>query len=467
MVRRNNQTNRLIMWAVIAVDFILLNIVIFIQEQTGMKMRDWNWEQHQMFFEISNVALLIAEWKYRGAIHERIVSAGEILQRASLLTLTQVVIAYILMRHIMFWMGAGWLLIQIGIVFWVSVVFLRLAERNIIKYFRRVGWNTRTVTFIGNNKELSRVYNELMNDPTKGYRMLGYYADSRYEYARIPWLGTLRELLEKAEKGQAPELGDELYVSLSRKDKATIRRLSQLCDSQVTRFFYVPVSVETLGLNLQREYLSDVELFTTHESPLESVVNRALKRAFDIVIALVALALTGLLMPIIYIVIKLQSPGPIFFKQLRTGMDGKEFYCYKFRSMHVNKDADKLQATKDDPRKFPFGNLMRKTNLDEFPQFWNVLKGDMSVIGPRPHMLAHTEQYSHLIREYMVRHFVKPGVTGWAQVTGYRGETKELWQMEERVRRDIWYIENWSIWLDILIVWLTFKTFFVHDKNAY
>ena len=467
MVRRNNQTNRLIMWAVIVADFILLNIIIFVQEQTGMKMGDWNWEQHQMFFEISNVALLIAEWKFRGAIHERIVSAGEILQRASLLTLTQVVIAYILMRHIMFWMGAGWLLIQIGIVFWVSVVFLRLAERNIIKYFRRVGWNTRTVTFIGNNKELSRVYNELMNDPTKGYRMLGYYANSRYEYARIPWLGTLRELLEKAEKGQAPELGDELYVSLSRKDKATIRRLSQLCDSQVTRFFYVPVSVETLGLNLQREYLSDVELFTTHESPLESVVNRALKRAFDIFIALVALALTGLLMPIIYIVIKLQSPGPIFFKQLRTGMDGKEFYCYKFRSMHVNNDADKLQATKDDPRKFPFGNLMRKTNLDEFPQFWNVLKGDMSVIGPRPHMLAHTEQYSHLIREYMVRHFVKPGVTGWAQVTGYRGETKELWQMEERVRRDIWYIEHWSIWLDILIVWLTFKTFFVHDKNAY
>lgn len=455
------------MWAVIVADFILLNIIIFVQEQTGVKMRDWNWEQHQMFYEISNVALLIAEWKFRGAIHERIVSAGEILQRASLLTLTQVVIAYILMRHIMFWMGAGWLLIQIGTVFWVSAVFLRLAERNIIKYFRRVGWNTRTVTFIGNNKELSRVYNELMNDPTKGYRMLGYYADSQREDARIPWLGTVKELLENIENGRVPELGDELYVSLSRRDKKTIRQLSQLCDSQVTRFFYVPVSVETLGLNLQREYLSDVELFTTHESPLESVVNRALKRAFDIFIALVALALTGLLMPIIYIVIKLQSPGPIFFKQLRTGMDGKEFYCYKFRSMHVNKDADKLQATKDDPRKFPFGNLMRKTNLDEFPQFWNVLKGDMSVIGPRPHMLAHTEQYSHLIREYMVRHFVKPGVTGWAQVTGYRGETKELWQMEERVRRDIWYIEHWSIWLDILIVWLTFKTFFVHDKNAY
>ena len=125
--------------------------------------------------------------------------------------------------------------------------------------------------------------------------------------------------------------------------------------------------------------------------------------------------------------------------------------------MHVNKDADKVQATKDDPRKYPFGNFMRKANIDELPQFLNVLKGDMSIVGPRPHMLAHTEMYSHLIDKYMVRHFVKPGVTGWAQVTGYRGETKELWQMEGRVKRDIWYMEHWSIWLDIRIIWLTIK----------
>ena len=148
-------------------------------------------------------------------------------------------------------------------------------------------------------------------------------------------------------------------------------------------------------------------------------------------------------------------------------MDGKDFYCLKFRSMHVNKDADRLQATKDDPRKYPFGNFMRKANIDELPQFWNVLRGDMSIVGPRPHMLAHTEQYSQLIDKYMVRHFVKPGVTGWAQVTGFRGETKELWQMEGRVKRDIWYMEHWSIWLDIRIIWLTIKTIFIHDKNAY
>ena len=192
-----------------------------------------------------------------------------------------------------------------------------------------------------------------------------------------------------------------------------------------------------------------------------------MKRTLDIILSLIFLIPTALIFPFVFIIMKIQSPGPILFKQKRTGLDGKTFYCYKFRSMHVNKDADRLQATKDDPRKYPFGNFMRKANIDELPQFINVLQGRMSIVGPRPHMLAHTEQYSELIDKYMVRHFVKPGVTGWAQVTGFRGETKELWQMEGRVKRDIWYMEHWSIWLDFRIIWLTAKSIFIHDKNAY
>ena len=152
---------------------------------------------------------------------------------------------------------------------------------------------------------------------------------------------------------------------------------------------------------------------------------------------------------------------------MMTGTSPRDIDCYKFRSMHVNSDADRLQATEDDPRKFPFGDFMRKTNIDELPQLWNVLIGDMSIVGPRPHMLAHTEQYDKLIQKYMVRHFVKPGVTGWAQVTGFRGETRELWQMEGRVERDIWYIQYWSLRLDLRIIWLTVKTIFKRDKKAY
>jgi putative colanic acid biosynthesis UDP-glucose lipid carrier transferase len=280
-------------------------------------------------------------------------------------------------------------------------------------------------------------------------------------------LGSFEDFLAGMRQPENLVLGDELYLCVSRREKDVIRSISKLCDHQVVRFFYVPVSVESIGLNLKREFLDDIEIYATYENPLQNSVNRFVKRVFDIVLSLVFLIPTALLFPIIYLIIKIQSPGPIFFKQLRTGLDGKDFYCLKFRSMHVNKDADRLQATKDDPRKFPFGNFMRKANIDELPQFWNVLRGDMSIVGPRPHMLAHTEQYSQLIDKYMVRHFVKPGVTGWAQVTGYRGETKELWQMEGRVKRDIWYMEHWSIWLDIRIIWMTIKTIFVHDKNAY
>lgn len=163
----------------------------------------------------------------------------------------------------------------------------------------------------------------------------------------------------------------------------------------------------------------------------------------------------------------LTMPGPVFFKQKRNGLNDKEFYCYKFRSMRVNTQADSLQATKDDPRKTRWGNIMRKTSIDELPQFINVLLGDMSVVGPRPHMLKHTEEYSKLINKYMVRHFVKPGITGWSQVTGYRGETKELKDMEGRIRGDIWYIEHWSFGLDLFIIYKTVANAIHGEKNAY
>lgn len=259
----------------------------------------------------------------------------------------------------------------------------------------------------------------------------------------------------------------EIFCSLSHNKDEEIKRIMQFCDKNVIHFHYVPRQFGNYQLNLKPEQLGEFRLYTNRKEPLLEVQNYALKRAFDIVFSgCVCLCLLPFL-PIIALIIKLQSPGPIFFKQARTGSDGRNFYCIKFRSMHVNADADKIQATKNDPRKFAFGNFMRKTNIDELPQFINVLKGDMSIVGPRPHMLKHTEMYSQIIDKYMVRHFCKPGITGWAQVTGYRGETKEVWQMEERIKRDIWYIENWSFWLDIKIIFLTAKSVIIPDKNAY
>ena len=437
------------------------------------------------------------------------ISAGDILQRVVGLVLVQMVLAYVIMKMMSMAVPVGKVMLMLTPPFFVLLIVSRMVERWTVKRFRQLGRNSRTVTFIGNDPELMNIYDKLVNDSTMGYRVMGYYADDEmgewthskmddgrrkmddgrslkaeigglkgetameasnlsHQPSDLKRLGTLQEFMRKiVMEPDELHLGDELYVSLSRRDREIIKRISQFCDHQVIRFYYVPVSVESLGINLKREMLDDMEVYTTYEIPLASPVNKAIKRAFDIAASLVFLIPTALMFPFIWAIIKIQSPGPIFFRQKRTGLDGKDFEMLKFRSMHVNKDADKVQATKNDPRKFPFGSFMRKSNIDELPQFLNVLKGDMSFVGPRPHMLLHTEQYSQLIDKYMVRHFVKPGLTGWAQVTGFRGETKELWQMEERVKRDIWYIEHWSIWLDIRIIWLTAKTIFVHDKNAY
>ncbi len=191
------------------------------------------------------------------------------------------------------------------------------------------------------------------------------------------------------------------------------------------------------------------------------------RRTLDILVSLVVLLSLMPFFPIIAFIIKYQSPGPLFFGQERTGLNGKTFRMYKFRSMHVNDEANTVQATLNDPRKFPFGKIMRRTSIDELPQLYNILKGDMSLIGPRPHMLAHTEYYSKLIPYYMDRHKVKPGVTGWAQVKGWRGDTPELWMMEGRVLRDIWYVEHRNVWLDLYILVLTVKAVLFPAKGAH
>ena len=454
MRRNNDQSNRIIKWMVMAGDFVVLNAIMLGFARWHWRMESWPAGRVEIFILVGNIALMLSMLRFSTIIHLRIVGAGDILQRLVGLTMLQAVLAYLLLKVFAYNTPIGWLLWEIGTVFAAVLLAKRLAERWFLKLYREAGRNTRSVTLVGSDSELAAIEERLRNDATLGYRILAHYAD-------------VDEFVRMAAHPEQLKLGDELYLCVSRKERDAIRRISRLCDLQVVRFFYVPVSVESIGLNLKREMIEDMEVFTTHENPLQNSVNRFVKRAFDIVLSLVFLGITALLFPLIYLIIKIQSPGPVFFRQERTGLDGRSFMMLKFRSMHVNKDADRLQATKDDPRKFRFGSFMRRSNIDELPQFWNVLKGSMSIVGPRPHMLAHTEMYSRLIDQYMVRHFVKPGVTGWAQVTGYRGETKELWQMEGRVKRDIWYMEHWSIWLDLRIVWMTVKTIFIHDKQAY
>lgn len=469
MARRNNRTNALIKWAVMAGDFVMLNGLLALFRWQHPYLMTWTADKTEVLWVVCNLALAVSMWKFSTIIHLRMVSGGDILRRVAEQTIVQTILTYLVMKAIDMNQPVGWLLINIGACQMMAMIILRLAERSAIKWFRQMGRNTRFATLVGNDPELDNLYNRLIQNPTLGYKFRGGYGNESH-YANdnmIPYLGTVDELVEAIERNEPLDLGDEIYVCLSRREDQKLRLLSDYCDSHVVRFYYVPVSVERIGIRLKREFYDDIEIFTTHGVPLENPVNKAVKRLFDIVVSVIALVCCLPLLPVVALMVMIQSPGPLFFRQKRTGVGGQDFTCNKFRSMHVNKDADTIQATEKDPRKFPFGDWMRKYNIDELPQFWNVLTGNMSVVGPRPHMLFHTEMYKGQIGNYMVRHFVKPGITGWAQVTGFRGETKELWQMEERIKRDIWYIEHWSIWLDLRIVWMTLKSVFVHDENAY
>jgi len=260
----------------------------------------------------------------------------------------------------------------------------------------------------------------------------------------------------------------EIYSTILPEQHDDVTKLVEFADRNCVRVKFVPNIKVKLDTSYNIEYLGDFPVISLRFEPLQELKNRIKKRLFDIAVSTcVIIFILSWLMPIIAILIKLESKGPVFFKQLRSGRDNKPFWCYKFRSMAVNANADILQASKSDTRITRLGAFMRKTSLDEFPQFFNVFKGDMSIVGPRPHMLMHTEQYSALINKYMVRQFLKPGVTGWAQVNGYRGETRNIEMMEKRVEYDIRYMERWSTMLDIKIIFMTIINIFRGEEQAY
>ena len=460
-IKNNKYTNRLILLLIIAGDFVVLWVLLYYIIDTIPMSGHWDEEKERAFWMICTFALIVAEYLFPSVIHERVVGANDILRRTTMLVGTHTLLSYLLLRAIQFLSRVGWQLFAMGLVMLVSIILLRFVERWLVKKLRQSGYNTRSVTLIGEDEELLCLYHKLKSNPTYGYRVSHIYGDIE----GLTPDGSIRDFEALLSRPEDLQLGDEVYLCVPRKERELIEQTVRLCDHRVAKFYYLPTAEEKL--NLQPILIDDIGVMTTYTSPLEEPLNKLLKRLFDVVFSILCLIPSALLLPFIVLAIKRQSPGPVFFRQLRTGINGHDFYCYKFRSMHVNTDADRLQATKDDPRKFPFGDFIRKTNIDELPQFWNVLIGDMSIVGPRPHMLAHTEQYDKLIGKYMVRHFVKPGVTGWAQVTGFRGETRELWQMEGRVERDIWYMQHWSLWLDLRIIWMTVKTIFKRDEKAY
>ena len=485
-MRQYSSGNDIIRVIVILGDFVLLSILImafyYLLPQDMLPVYFKSSIKEVLL--VSNFSMLIAQYFFHTIIHFRKIRLNVIFLRVLKLTFAQAIIMFVALRII----SDGGGLFQFMLIFipalYATLLIARLTERNVLKFYRKRGGNTRSVVFVGSDPANLMLYKDLIAEPTTGYIVKGYFSndvieDCPDEFVKLGSIDDLNKTIEsdnhnilvkkvhQKDDSFRLDLIDEFFCCLSHDESEEIIRIMRFCDNNIIHFHYVPRMYGNFRLHLKPERFGDMSLYTNLREPLTYMSNKIVKRLFDIIFSLIACILLLPFIPIIGLIILCQSRGPIFFKQERTGLNGKSFLCYKFRSMHVNSDANTKQATKDDPRKFAFGEFMRKTNIDELPQFFNVLVGDMSVVGPRPHMVYHTEHYRKLIDKYMVRHFSRPGITGWAQVTGFRGETKELWQMEERIRRDIWYIENWSFWLDLKIILMTFTSFFKHDKNAY
>ena len=300
------------------------------------------------------------------------------------------------------------------------------------------------------------------SDPGFGYKIIAFFdQDPPEEIDGIPAhrLDTLAQFVPEHKI-------DQIYFAMSGHNDL-LSQAVKVADDNVLDFYYAPQISKYVSRGFAMTTIGAVPLLSIRANPLSSLMNRMLKRGFDLLFSGIFLIFYPLIYIPIAIGIKITSPGPVYFRQQRTGYRGQPFTCLKFRTMHVNVQADTAQATANDPRKTRFGDFLRRTSLDELPQFINVFRGEMSVVGPRPHMLKHTEQYSKLVDRYMVRHFVKPGITGWAQVNGYRGLTDELWKMEKRVQHDVWYIENWTFALDLRIIARTVINAVKGESNAF
>lgn len=356
------------------------------------------------------------------------------------------------------------------ILLWVIVTPLvmlswRLFMKALKAHMRAKGRNTRSAIIIGITDDGVNLAKEFERERSLGVVVKGFFddrSDGRIEDLATARMGSVADALRIARQGEV----DQVYIAMPLSAQGRIHQyLEEFSDTTATTYLVPNFFVYNL-MCARWSMAGDVPTLSVFDTPF-SGPNAWLKRAEDIIIASAIVLFISPLLMLIATGVKLSSSGPVLFKQDRYGLDGRKIKVWKFRSMSVQENGiDVVQATKNDPRVTPFGAFLRRTSLDELPQFFNVLQGDMSVVGPRPHAVAHNEQYRNTVSRYMLRHKVKPGITGWAQINGYRGETDVLEKMEKRVEFDLDYIHKWSLWMDIKIVLLTVAKGFV-SKTAY
>ena len=328
------------------------------------------------------------------------------------------------------------------------------------KYRIATGSNYRNAVIIGYSPEALKLKEVFETRQDYGYRFQGFFSDKK-QNSEVK--GRIEDLKEYVLDNKI----DEIYCSLNEISNEKLKELVEFADDNNKAIKFIPDTKEIYSKNLKIDYYELFPVLSLQKTQLHQPIVKMLKRGFDVVFSvLVIVFLLSWIIPVLAVFIKLESKGPVFFKQGRPGLDEEEFFCYKFRSMHINKTTES-EASKNDPRVTKTGKFMRKTSIDELPQFLNVLLGDMSVVGPRPHLWSQNKAYATKIKKYMVRHYVKPGITGLAQVKGFRGEIETDEDMINRIKLDVFYIENWSIIMDLKIIVQTVINIARGEEKAY
>ncbi len=344
----------------------------------------------------------------------------------------------------------------------------RVLLRGLLRSLRRRGLNTRSFAICGSNKLGQQLAQNVKNSPELGLEFAGFY-DDRLEgrtpedvRQQSPSAGNLDELVEMARTGAV----DMVFITFPMRAEERIQKVLDRLGDSTASVYIVPDFFVFQMLHARWNQIDGLPVVSVFETPIAGI-DGALKRGFDVVVSSLLLLILALPMALLALLVKLTSPGPVLFRQKRYGLSGEEIGVWKFRSMRCCDNGSQVrQATKNDSRITPLGGILRKTSLDELPQLFNVLAGDMSLVGPRPHASAHNEEYRQLIDGYMLRHKVKPGITGLAQVNGWRGETETLEKMQRRVEYDHRYIREWSLWMDVKILLKTATVVF-QQENAY
>ena len=458
----------------IAGDMLLLNAMFFAMHKTLQP--DGNDESYVVAAIIFNLAYLLSIAVAEFEIDPRRLQMRDIFRRTLYrIFVTATIVGLCLFLSGLIFKVSEWFLVSFFLAALFTLPFAHWVIRRALTFtFLHTSGNA---IVLGAGVMGRKVYEELKGNLYRGVSVLGIFDDGfdKLDKSVVAAdgndtgnnivLGTLSDAKRFALKQSVTIV----YCALPLSESDKIFDFLNFAECNVMKFHIVPESAYYYDVNYAVvETLGNMPVFAIRNCPLYYKHNTVIKRAFDLIFSFVFLTT---LFPVIFLIvgvaIKLGSPGPIFFAQKRTGKQGRDFKCYKFRSMRCNDDADTRQAVKNDDRTTPVGRFLRKTNLDETPQFFNVFLGNMSVVGPRPHMLLHTAEYSKLVKKYMVRHFIKPGITGWAQVNGFRGETKDVEQMKKRIKKDIEYLEHWSLSFDVEIILRTVFLSVKGDEKAY